>query len=70
MKIEPSGVVMKGLCMIQSAKCKAKDQPGPLTAVWGSPGRRQLDVCGACLAEMIATGQWESDTPSLLPRLP
>lgn len=69
MKIEPSGIVMTGICTVQTPKCKAQE-PAPITAVWGSPGRRQIDVCGACLAEMLTTGQWESETPLVLPPPP
>ena len=65
MKVEPSGVVMMGICSMQTPKCKAKEG-GPITAVWGVPGRRQIDVCGACLAELISRGEWEAGTPSVM----
>jgi hypothetical protein len=58
MRVETSGVVMKGVCTIQSDVCTAKEV-NPITAVWGPPGRSQIDVCGACLEEMVASGQWE-----------
>jgi hypothetical protein len=57
MYIEPSGVIFTGICEIQTPVCRARD-PGPLTAVWGSP-RVQIDVCGTCLTEMIRRGEWE-----------
>ena len=31
-KVEPSGVVMKGVCSIQTSRCTAT-QEGPITAV-------------------------------------
>ena len=58
MKIEPSGVVMTGECEIRTPYCTAL-RPAPITAVWGDPGRRQIDVCGACLEEMVRRGEWE-----------
>ena len=59
MKIELSGVVMIGECEIQTRYCTAL-KPAPVTAVWGSPGRRQINVCRQCLEEMIRLGEWES----------
>jgi hypothetical protein len=58
MKVEPSGVVMLGRCSVRSAYCTALE-PAGITAVWGSPGRLQIDVCRECLDEQIRTGQWE-----------
>lgn len=57
--IEPSGVIMKGICSLQTDKCVANQSPAAITAVWGPPGRTQVDVCAACLQEMIRTGEWE-----------
>lgn len=57
MKIEPSGVFFTGVCQIQTPVCRAR-QPAALTAVWGTP-RVQIDVCGACLDEMIRRGEWQ-----------
>ena len=45
-KVEPSGVVLKGICSIQTDRCTAKKE-GPITAVWGPPGRTQINVCRA-----------------------
>ena len=59
MRIEPSGIVMIGECEIQTPFCTAL-QPAPITAVWGSLGRRQINVCRQCLEEMIRLGEWES----------
>jgi hypothetical protein len=42
-KIEPSGVVMHGVCDIQTEHCTAKAD-GAITAVWGPPGRTQINV--------------------------
>jgi hypothetical protein len=57
-KIEPSGVVMHGVCSIQTKHCTAKEG-GAITAVWGPPGRTQINVCRACLEEKIRLGEWE-----------
>jgi len=58
MKVEPSGVVMIDICSIQTDKCVAK-KPAPVTAVWTSPGRTQMNVCRPCLEEKIRAGEWE-----------
>ena len=58
MKIEPTGVVMVGVCQVQTSRCMART-PAPITAVWIPPGRRQMDVCRACLEEQIRTEKWE-----------
>jgi hypothetical protein len=57
MKIEPSGVVMFGTCVVQTSVCVAKE-PAPITAVWTVPGRTQINVCSACLDKQLRTGQW------------
>ncbi len=59
MRIEPSGVVMIGECEIQLPFCLAL-MPAPITAVWASPGRRQINVCRRCLEEMVRLGEWEN----------
>lgn len=58
MQIDPSGVVLLGECSVQTPFCTART-PAPITAVWGVPGRAQINVCRACLEEMIRKGQWE-----------
>jgi len=58
MEIEPSGVVMLGECAIQTQFCTALT-PAPITAVWAVPGRVQINVCRACLEEMIRENQWQ-----------
>jgi len=58
MKIEPSGVILKDVCSIQTDKCVAK-QPAPITAVWAVPGRMQINVCRPCLEEQVRSGEWE-----------
>ncbi len=58
MRIEPSGVVLIDECEIRTSKCQALT-PKPITAVWSSPGRRQINVCGACLNEKIRIGEWD-----------
>lgn len=65
MKVEPSGVVMRDICSIQTDKCTAKEG-GPITAVWGPPGRTQINVCRACLEEKIRIGEWEVEGARLL----
>jgi hypothetical protein len=59
MKIEPSGVILKDICEIKTDKCTAREQPGPITAVWSLPGRTQINVCRSCIDEMIRRGEWE-----------
>ncbi len=58
MKIEPSGVIFVAVCSIQTDRCVAT-QPSPITAVWASPGRMQINVCRPCLEEQIRSGKWE-----------
>lgn len=61
MKVETTGVVFIGQCDVQTKKCTART-PAGVTAVWGSPARLQINVCGACLAEQLRTGQWTRAT--------
>jgi len=58
MKIEPSGVILIGICEIQTPVCQAL-VPAPITAIWAPPGRRQVNVCSACLEEQVRDGEWE-----------
>jgi hypothetical protein len=58
MKIEPSGVILRDICMIQTDKCVAKE-PAPITAIWAIPGRLQINVCRPCLEEQVRSGEWE-----------
>lgn len=67
-KVEPSGVVMKGVCSIQTPRCTAKIE-GPITAVWGEPGQTQINVCRMCLEEKIRLGEWEVEGARLLPHV-
>jgi len=57
MQIEPSGVVLLGECSERTPLCTAL-VPAPITAVWAMPGRIQINVCRACLEEMVREGQW------------
>ncbi len=57
-KIEPSGVILTGVCSVQTDRCTAKEG-GALTAVWGPPGRTQINVCGSCLEEKMRIGEWK-----------
>ena len=65
-KVEPSGVVMKGVCSLQAPRCTAKTE-GAVTAVWGPPGQTQINVCRMCLEEKIRLGEWEVEGARLLP---
>lgn len=58
MNIEPSGVLVVGICEIQTEKCTATT-PAPITAVWALPPRRQINVCSSCLDEMVRSGDWQ-----------
>jgi|SRR5882724_5163490 hypothetical protein len=58
MNIEPSGVLIVGLCEVQTEKCTAR-VPAPITAVWALPARRQINVCSSCLDEMVRSGEWQ-----------
>ncbi len=58
--VEPTGILFTGICDIQTEKCTAQTT-ATLTAVWSSPGRRQINVCRSCLEEMIRSGEWRVD---------
>ena len=58
MKVETSGVVLRGECDVKTDYCEAKTH-GALTAVWTPPGRTQTNVCRACLEEKVKSGEWE-----------
>lgn len=58
MRVEPSGIILVGVCEIQTSECVARE-PSPITAVWAEPGRRQVNVCRPCLEEMVRAGSWE-----------
>lgn len=57
-KVEPGGVILRGVCSIQTKHCTAKEG-NAITAVWGPPGRTQINVCRACLEEKMRLGEWE-----------
>jgi hypothetical protein len=67
MIIEPSGVIFTGICEVQTERCVAR-QPAPVSAIWTSPQRLQVDVCGACLPEMVRNGEWEIPGARVSPR--
>ncbi len=67
MKVEPSGVVLVDECSVQTDVCTART-PRPITAVWALPGRRQINVCRACLDEMIRKGDWKVEGARAQPR--
>jgi hypothetical protein len=58
MRVEPSGVVFVGICDVQTDRCVAR-QPSPVTAVWETPGRMQVNVCRPCIEEKVRLGEWE-----------
>ncbi|MBI1923753.1 hypothetical protein HYR99_05835 [Candidatus Poribacteria bacterium] len=58
-KIEPTGVILNDICEIKTNKCIARNEPGPITAVWSLPGRTQINVCRPCMDEMVRRGEWE-----------
>jgi hypothetical protein len=58
MKVEPSGVIMTGVCEVQTPLCQARE-PAPITAVWSLPARSQINVCRACLEQCVRDGAWE-----------
>ena len=57
-RVEPSGVVMRGVCSVQTERCVAR-AGGALTAVWGPPGRTQINACRACIDEKLRRGEWQ-----------
>ncbi len=67
MQVEPSGVVLRGGCSIQTAACTATED-GAITAVWGPPGRTQISVCQACLEAKILAGEWEVESVRVQPQ--
>lgn len=56
--VEPTGVLFVGVCDIQTEKCTARTV-APVTAVWSVPAREQVNVCRACLDEMVRQGEWQ-----------
>ncbi len=67
MVIEPSGVVLKGVCEIRSDVCIAKTTAS-ITAVWTLPQRTQVNVCKPCLDKQIRDGVWEVPGAKISPR--
>ena len=57
MRVESTGIVMFGVCDVQVDRCVAK-VPSPITAVWTTPGRNQINVCKACLDDQLRSGAW------------
>lgn len=66
--VEPSGIIMKGICSVQFPVCTAKKENSLITAVWAPPGRTQVDVCNSCLQEKIKIGDWEVKNSRLFSR--
>jgi hypothetical protein len=59
LRVEPTGVVEVARCDVKSAVCTANGIDKPVTVVLPVVGRRPVRVCGACLANMISSGEWE-----------
>lgn len=59
MKIEPTGIIFQAKCDLKTDKCISEGPNSPVTAVWGPPGRTQINVCRPCLEEMMRLGLWE-----------
>jgi hypothetical protein len=57
MRVELIGDIFKGRCQIQTEFCRARVS-GSVAVVKRSDGNRNT-VCGACLQEMAARGDWE-----------
>ena len=62
-KVEPSGVILRGVCSIQTERCTAKTE-APITAVWGPDHRvRCRLMCAACVLKKRCgseNGQWKA----------
>ncbi|WP_420126407.1 hypothetical protein [Longimicrobium sp.] len=67
MKVQPTGIIFVAECDIQSDRCTARTS-SPITAVWTTPGREQVNVCRACLEEMVRAGEWEITGARVSPR--
>jgi hypothetical protein len=67
MKVETSGEILSTICEVQTDVCVART-PAPVTAVWTTPDRRHVQVCGACLEEMVRNGEWEVPGARIPPR--
>jgi hypothetical protein len=61
-RVEPSHVVMWGICDVRTDVCSAKDG-GPVTAVWTFPGRNQVNVCNDCYEKKKERGEWTVTEP-------
>lgn len=57
MRVEPIGDIFQGRCQVQAEFCRARVS-GSVAVVKRSDGKR-VTVCGACLQEMAARGEWE-----------
>ncbi|HKO43936.1 MAG TPA: hypothetical protein VJU84_11730 [Pyrinomonadaceae bacterium] len=64
MRIEPTGILLSGICEIQTEKCTART-PASITVVWTLPARRQISVCSPCIEEMVRSGEWEIESAKL-----
>ncbi len=61
-RVEPSHVVMWGICEVRTDACSAKDG-GAVTAVWTFPGRNQANVCNECYEKKKESGEWVVTDP-------
>jgi hypothetical protein len=67
MRVQTSGVVLNGICDIQTELCVARN-PAPITAVWELPARRQVNVCKPCLEEQVRAGRWTVESAKIKTR--
>ena len=58
MIVRPTGVTMIAECELQLGVCVARE-PRPITAVFPENEGRQVNVCRACLEQMVRSGDWE-----------
>lgn len=66
MYVEPSGIVVIGTCEVQTERCVAL-RPAPVAAVRTGP-QSEVVACGACLNEMVRSGEWEIPGARVTPR--
>ena len=66
MKVENTGVIFTGECTVKTEYCTARVS-GVVSAVFTSPARLQVNVCGACFEEMLLSGAWIVPSARILP---
>ena len=68
MRIRTTGVVFIGECELQFENICTAQVPKPITAVFVSQETKQVNVCRACLEEMVRSGQWEISGARINPK--